>query len=241
MQHQDLLQAEYPQATFAILSTLAGFLLYHFLGDWRSKADRSVSDLRDEGLLIRRIFLQKMWGFFSMGLLPLAGFAIMFGFSPDRFGLSADSLLLYWPWLLVSIGAPVFVNYFLANNPSNLRQYPQMRVNRWTTGRFLLNATGWTMYLLAYEFLFRGLLLFSTYEVFGIWTAIAINVTIYSLAHLPKGSGETLGAIPFGIILCLLTLYTGTLFFAFFMHLALALSNDFWAIRYNPEMSFNKE
>jgi membrane protease YdiL (CAAX protease family) len=71
---------------------------------------------------------------------------------------------------------------------------------------------------------------------FGVWPAIAINVALYSSTHIPKGLDETIGAIPLGIVLSLLTLLTGTIWIAFFVHLTLALTNSFTALKFNPEM-----
>ncbi|MEZ5021390.1 MAG: CPBP family intramembrane glutamic endopeptidase [Bacteroidales bacterium] len=62
--------------------------------------------------------------------------------------------------------------------------------------------------------LFRGVLLFGLAKPLGPVVATAVNVILYSAAHIPKGKGETLGAIPFGMVLCILTLVSGTIWIA---------------------------
>ena len=98
------------------------------------------------------------------------------------------------------------------------------------------NALGWAAYLFGYEILFRGILLFPLVAEFGVWPAIAVNIALYSSTHIPKGLDETIGAIPLGIVLCVLTLLTGTIWIAFFVHLAMALTNSFTALKHHPEM-----
>ncbi len=240
MQIEEILGTEHPSVVFAILAALGGFLLFYFIA--HSGRIKSLFEKRLAGdqLMIRWVMYQKFWGFLSMGFLPAAAFALFFKKIPPAYGLNYTSAITYWPWLLLMLIIPPAANYFLARRPSNLKQYPQMRISKWTWQRFALNSLGWFAYLLAYEYLFRGLLLFPVYEAYGLWTAISVNIALYSLAHLYKGAGETLGAIPFGLLLCLVTLYTGTILLSFLLHLALALSNDYLSIRFNPDMSFNR-
>ena len=92
------------------------------------------------------------------------------------------------------------------------------------------------MYLLAYEFLFRGVLLMLLVPAIGVWPAIIINTSLYSATHIPKGAKETIAAIPFGIALCVITLHTGSILGAFLTHLLLSQLNDYGALYFNPEM-----
>jgi membrane protease YdiL (CAAX protease family) len=88
--------------------------------------------------------------------------------------------------------------------------------------------------------MFRGFLLFSSLPVLGIWPSILLNTAVYSLVHIPKGNKETLGAIPFGILISYLAIETGTFWIAFFTHVILALSNEWFSLRTHPEMLFKK-
>jgi membrane protease YdiL (CAAX protease family) len=101
------------------------------------------------------------------------------------------------------------------------------------------NALGWTLYLIGYEFLFRGILLFPLVSEIGVWPAIAINTAMYSATHIPKGLNEAVGAVPLGIVLCLLTLMTGTLWIAIVVHIVMAWANSFSSVFHHPDMTFN--
>lgn len=93
----------------------------------------------------------------------------------------------------------------------------------------------WVIYLIGYEFLFRGVLLFPLYEKFGFWPSIVINVSLYSTTHIPKGLTETIGAIPLGFILCILTIQTESVLIAVVVHVLMAWSNSLSAIINNPQ------
>lgn len=81
-------------------------------------------------------------------------------------------------------------------------------------------------------------MLFSFHASSGTGIALAVNVIAYSAVHIPKGLGETPGAVPFGLLLCMLALLTGSILLPFLVHLSLALSAGFFSIRHNPEMKF---
>lgn len=99
-----------------------------------------------------------------------------------------------------------------------------------------LSGITWLVFLLGYEFLFRGFLLFASVAVMDVWAAIALNCALYAFAHLYKGPGETFGSIPVGILLCYLTLLTGNIWTALILHSVMALSNEWWSIRAHPNM-----
>jgi membrane protease YdiL (CAAX protease family) len=103
-----------------------------------------------------------------------------------------------------------------------------------------INAVGWFLYLFGYEFLFRGVLLIPLIEPLGMWPAIAINIVLYSATHIPKGLDETIGAIPLGFVLCLLTISSGTIWIAFIVHVVIAWTNTFTALKFHPDMQLKK-
>ena len=96
------------------------------------------------------------------------------------------------------------------------------------------------MYLFGYEILFRGFLLFPLAEHLGVWTAIAINISLYSATHIPKGLEETIGALPLGLVLCILTLASGTIWIAFVVHVAMAWTNSFTALKFHPDIHYKR-
>jgi membrane protease YdiL (CAAX protease family) len=103
-------------------------------------------------------------------------------------------------------------------------------------GLLWLSAASWVAFLIAYEFMFRGFLLFSSISVLNPAVAIGLNVALYALAHFYKGALEVVGAIPLGIILCYLTMLTGNIWCAVALHSMMALSHEWFSLKAHPQM-----
>lgn len=223
--------------------TAAGYLGYYFLA-FAQKSPLSIFKSKKEPIPengAAHVFLQKLTGFFLMGILPYLSVLIFLPESPFHYGLvhefqSGDSL-----YILVPVVILITLNIFFAGKPENLKQYPQMRISAWTPKIISLNAFGWAIYLLGYEYLFRGVFFFGVLPILGLYKTIALNTIVYSLAHLSKGAKETLGSIPLGILMCIITFKTGSIWATFLIHLAMAWSNEFLALYHHPDMYVKRE
>lgn len=80
-----------------------------------------------------------------------------------------------------------------------------------------------TIFLLSYEFFFRGVLFFNLLELQGLFIAIMISTLLYVIIHIFDTKEEIIGAIPFGIILCLFSFFTNSIWAAFIIHMALSV------------------
>ena len=140
-----------------------------------------------------------------------------------------------WIFILF-IFLAVTLNFFISGKKENHNIYPQMKLKEWNILHWVFYIFGWTIYLFAYEFLFRGVLFFIPFNDFSLPVLITINCILYAFAHLPKGKKEILASLPFGVILCLLTFYANGFWPAFCLHFALAVSNSIFAFRGNPDM-----
>ena len=135
------------------------------------------------------------------------------------------------------IAIVLFVNQ-KANNQNNSLQINLLDHNILL---FLINAIGWIIYLIGYEFLFRGILLFECYNSFAFWPAAAINVAIYSAIHMVNGKVQAIGALIFGGIACYLTLSMGSILIPIIMHISLSILSDYFSIKYNASLNFIKQ
>ncbi|WP_136480044.1 CPBP family intramembrane glutamic endopeptidase [Cognatitamlana onchidii] len=77
------------------------------------------------------------------------------------------------------------------------------------------------IFLLSYEFYFRGVLLYTFLECVSVKMAILYSTLAYFVMHVFDSKEEILGAIPFGVILCVITYLTNSVWYAFLIHLAL--------------------
>lgn len=201
---------------------------------------RFIHKFGEEKGRIRWIFFRRYTGIFCFLLIPLVVIYTVFSQDITRYGIGTNNLLESI-LLILSLGVLiVFFQAKFASNPVNLDHYPQIRVPVWTLSLIVTNSLTWFLYLSAYEFMFRGFLLFGITDVLGIWPAILVNTAIYSLAHVHKGVRETILSFPFGILLCYLTLKTETIWVALFLHFILAVSNDLFSLRAHPEMKIKR-
>jgi membrane protease YdiL (CAAX protease family) len=192
---------------------------------------------------VKNVLFTKYLGLFTMGIVP-ATLALTFmpQYALADYGLiyNSDTKMTSLVAILILAALTMPLAFLSAKKPSHQVNYPQIREKNWTRSLVLKNSLGWSAYLLGYEFLFRGILLFPLVDALGVWPAVAINTVMYSATHIPKGLDETIGAAFLGVVLCLVTLITGTLWVAIVIHITMALTNSFSSIYHNPEMNFVK-
>lgn len=223
-----------------ILSTVIFYYLYFFFinSGLPEKYCSSVIHQTQKEIVI--FLLKKCSGFLILGLIP--GVLYYFLLNPDfgKFGLSVNhfSNNLFLILMLIAIITVILIINQKINNQNNTLQ---INVPEWNFLLFLINATGWIIYLIGYEFIFRGILLYECYTSFGFWPAISINIAIYSAIHLINGKDQALGALIFGGIACYFALSCGTILIPVIMHITLSLGSDYFSIRYNESLSFVKK
>ncbi|MEW6469308.1 MAG: CPBP family intramembrane glutamic endopeptidase [Bacteroidota bacterium] len=223
--------------------SLLGFVVFWFVSQSKKLEGEYYSRYPAEKASEKFILFTKYWGFTWMGLIPaLVCLLLLPQYTLGDYGLAWKSETAFYTlaWtaglsLLVTV-----INFFNARKPKSQRMYPQIRAKEWNRKLLVRYFAGWFFYLLGYEFMFRGILLFPMADVLGLWPAIAINTAMYSATHIPKGLDETIGAALLGVVLCLLTIDTGTIWIAFLVHVALAWTNSWFALYHNKEVSWKK-
>ncbi len=83
-----------------------------------------------------------------------------------------------------------------------------------------------SIFLVTYEFFFRGILLFNLAIIAGIILSISVNIFLYVILHLFDNRQTIIGAIPFGIVLCWLSWETQSVWPAVIIHLIVALTYE---------------
>jgi membrane protease YdiL (CAAX protease family) len=231
------------QRILPIMLTLISFIIFWFMSKSAKIKERCYAKYEFDKAAVIHITFNRVLGFITMGVIPAIiclallpeyriadlGVTIIPGTMVYTIGWTAGLSLLVIP-----------LAYISARKPKNLVNYPQIRSRKWTMQTIYINALGWALYLLGYEFLFRGILLFPLVNALGVWPAIAINIALYAATHIPKGQDETIGAIPLGLVLCVLTLISGTIWIAVMVHIVMAWTNCFTAMKFHPDIHFVK-
>jgi membrane protease YdiL (CAAX protease family) len=189
--------------------------------------------------MIYGYIMQKTSGLLLLGGIPAILAWILFEKNTVAPVLTLDNSIVLWPWIASFSALIILLNGFNSKNPGLQAMYPELRLKEWRLAGITLDAGGWILYLSGYEYLFRGLLLFSCFNAFGLWPAVVINLALYSTLHLPKGIKEAIAAVPFGAVLCYLTLESNSILPAILLHSVQAISCDLFCIWRNPGMRFD--
>ena len=223
-----------------ILSTVIIYYIYFFFINSRLPEKYCAGILQPTKNEFVLFLIKKCSGFLILGLIPGVIYYFFLDENFGKFGLSVTHFSNNL-FLILSLITVITVVLFINQKTNKQHNSLQINISEWNFSYFFINAAGWIIFLVGYEFLFRGILLFECYTSFGFWPAIAINVAVYSAIHLVNGKDQTFGALIFGSIACFLTLSCGSLLIPIIMHVSLSLFSDFFSIRYNEGLSFNKQ
>jgi membrane protease YdiL (CAAX protease family) len=224
----------YRSAVAALAAFTGGYFLYWFTANssrLRRACDRRYSGERAQAMYI---LFQRVVGIVFLGIPAVLVTIVLPGFRFRNFGLTTIGSIatLYWILGISAVIIPLVLGF--SRTPSFFETYPLIREQTWDGFLIAANTVSWCVYILIYEFLFRGFLLGATIGPFGVWPAILVNVAIYVCVHIPYGFWVTLGALPLGLAMCMATVNTGNIWTAYAVHLLVALLNDYVALGANP-------
>jgi len=83
-----------------------------------------------------------------------------------------------------------------------------------------------SVFLISYEWFFRGLLLWCFSLWLGVIGAIVVNISLYTLIHIHKNKNELIGCIPFGLLVCVFTLWWQSVWPAVIFHLEIMIIHE---------------
>ncbi|MHC1774953.1 MAG: CPBP family intramembrane glutamic endopeptidase [Lentimicrobium sp.] len=223
------------QVIFAISIAVIVSYGYFLCIEWIN----AVKTARSTNVTVTRYLARKLSGVILLGLIP--GVLSWIYFKSAFLNLTILSTRSPNLWVLMIAVSVLLILLNLVNSRSTDLQkvYPEMRLQEWDLKSIFIASGGWIIYLTAYEYLFRGILLFACLNAFSMWPAIAINIALYSSLHLYKGLKEALAAIPFGLFICYITIESSSILPAVIIHSLQAITAEISCIFRNPEMSFS--
>ncbi|MFW6218512.1 MAG: CPBP family intramembrane glutamic endopeptidase [Bacteroidota bacterium] len=228
------LSFDFNQAYLSIAIVSISFLFYHFISESGKISNYFHSKYKDYQSLYHVLFT-RITGVLFYGIIPVI--TVLFLKIPfTETGLNSQNLTFTLTWAAGLSFLMIIINLLSGKNETNLKMYPQIRLEVWSKGTLVVSMLSWIAYLFAYEFMFRGYLLFLTYHELGAAGAIIINTSLYALVHVPKGIREAIGAVPLGIVLCILCLISGNIWIALVTHVSLALSNEWISLKEHPDI-----
>lgn len=116
--------------------------------------------------------------------------------------------------------------WFVSAKESFVQKYPHLHSARDSWNVFFIYESGMLIYMFAWEFIWRGFMLFGLKEKFGYY-AVLIQMIPFVILHNGKPELETFGAIAGGIALGILALRTKSFYYCVAVHIGIMFSIDF--------------
>ncbi len=166
--------------------------------------------------------------FLCMAVVPLLTIRGAFRESLRKYGLTLGD----WKTgaVCVTVFAPIIgiaLLYPASQTAEFQAFYPFARsaANSWT--QFVIHELmRIVLFYTAWEFFFRGFILFGLKDHFGAWTAICIQVIPQCLWHIGMPTGELLSSIAGGILFGAMALRTGSILWPWLLHCFIGVCTD---------------
>jgi CAAX prenyl protease-like protein len=155
-------------------------------------------------------------------MLPVltGGFPAKFLFFPDR--ISIGKAIAF----LACFGTIAFFPWKKFNSHDKKTEHPTLHpFPVFLYGSFRL------LYLISYECFFRGWLLVGFCLLAGVTWGVIINISLYTLIHIQKDKKELLACIPFGLLVCLFTVWWQSAWPAIIFHSQIAIIHEWPSLR----------
>lgn len=176
--------------------------------------------------------LQSRHGLHLINLKHIIGivlFGILFYFiAPElRYLISSIDMSDWYVWALALL--VMLLSGSLAFNSAKKKLKSPTNISEYKFNLSLVYFPIRLVFLLSYELFFRGIIFFSLIQEFDLYSAIAMTTALYVIIHGFDSKNEIIGAIPFGIVLCLFSYYSNSVWFAFVIHAVLSSTYE-WSI-----------
>ncbi len=164
--------------------------------------------------------------FFICGLLIIK---LFFRENLKDYGVNFGSFSLGIKISLISIAVMSVVIWFVSASNSFSESYPLLERSKYDWGVFLIFQAFLLLFLFAWEFFWRGFMLFGLKKEFGYY-AVLLQMIPFVILHNGKPFLETFGAIGGAIALGIIAYRTGSFLYGVIIHYAVYFMLDFLSI-----------
>ncbi len=170
--------------------------------------------------------------FFLMFCLPVLFIKFALKKKIIEFGLGLGDWRFGKKLIFVVIPLIIVPLLFFASSMGDLQQeYPLSKAIIKKHNLILIYELAYVVfYYIAWEFYFRGFLLFGLKDKFGATPAVLIQTISSCLIHIGKPEGEIIGSIIVGVIFGYIALRTRSIWYVFLMHACIGVLTDLFII-----------
>jgi membrane protease YdiL (CAAX protease family) len=163
--------------------------------------------------------------FITLFVLPLLIIKFLIKEPVKQNGLQIGDYKTGFRYTVLFLIIMIILAWFASSAEVFVLQYPQLSDAKTSWNIFLLYEAALLIYVFAWEFIWRGYMLFGLKEQFGLY-AILIQMIPFVLLHNGKPMAETFGAILAGIALGALAWRTASVFYGVITHFGVMLTID---------------
>ncbi len=163
--------------------------------------------------------------FFSFFILPVLIVKFILKDDLKNFGLAIGDFRTGIKISIFFLAIMLPLVWIFSSFPEFVRTYPQLATARDNWSTFIIFESGLLLYLVAWEFIWRGFMLFGLKEKFGYY-AIFIQMIPFLILHNGKPAAETFGAIIAGIALGILAWRTRSIYYCVITHAGVMFGID---------------
>ncbi len=167
-------------------------------------------------------FVGDFFTFFILGIL-IVKFVLKEKLS--NYGLQLGDYKIGFKISFIFLAFMIPLIWFFSSTPQFSNTYPHLPEARQSWVILLIFESGMLIYMIAWEFIWRGFMLFGLEEKFGYY-AVLIQMIPFLILHNGKPAPETFGAILGGIALGILALRTRSIIYCVITHIGVMFSID---------------
>ena len=155
--------------------------------------------------------------FITLFLLPVLIIKILLKERISDYGLRIGDYKTGLKYSLLFLAVMIPIIWFVSSGSEFSQTYPQLNDVKYSWNLFLIFEAGILLYMVAWEFIWRGFMLFGLKPRFGYYTVL-FQMIPFVILHNGKPAIETIGAIVAAIALGILALRTRSILYCIITH-----------------------
>jgi len=163
--------------------------------------------------------------FLTLFILPLLIIKLFLKRKFSGYGLQMGDYKTGFKYSLIFLAVMIPIVWLASSTGDFIDTYPQLNDVKYSWNIFLVFESGILLYMVAWEFIWRGFMLFGLEAKFGYYTVL-IQMIPFLILHNGKPVAETFGAIAAGIALGVLALKTRSVLYCIIIHAGVMFSID---------------
>ena len=141
------------------------------------------------------------------------------------YGIRIGELKIGIIFSVIFLVVMIILIWFFSASQSFSEKYPHLLSTRNSWNEFFVYEMGMLIYMISWEFIWRGIMLFGLKEKFGYY-AVLIQMIPFVILHNGKPVAETFGAIAGGIALGILAFRTNSIYYCVITHAGVMFAID---------------